>query len=226
MATLYIVATPIGNLKDITLRALETLKSADVIACEDTRHTGKLLSAYDIKKHLLSCHSNSGERAVEQILRLLDEGNNVAYTTDAGTPGISDPGVKIIRSVEGTGHDIVPIPGPSALTALASVAGVPGKGFIFDGFLSPKQGKRNNRLRELLESGENIILYESPYRIVKLLEALADLANRRLLYIGREMTKLHEEILHGTPEEILAVLREKSAIRGEFTVFISGKKNG
>ncbi len=225
MARLYIVATPIGNLKDITLRALETLEQVDVIACEDTRHTGKLLAAHSIKKPLVSFHSHSTEGAVKKILSFLGEGKEVAYVSDAGTPGLSDPGVKLVRAVREKQHPVTPIPGPSALTTLISAAGIPGKSFLFDGFLSPKQGKRTKRLQELLEQEENVLLYESPHRIVKLLETLADLATRRFLCVGREMTKLHEELLTGTAEEILNRLREKSAIKGEFTVFIAGNKN-
>lgn len=226
MSILYVVATPIGNLQDITFRAVEVLKTVDAVACEDTRHTGRLLAAYDVKKQLVSCHSNSGEAAIERILGLLEEGKSVAYATDAGTPGISDPGALIIGRVREAGHRVVPIPGPSAAAALISAAGIPGRSYTFDGFLSPKRGKREKRLQELLAREENIILYESPHRIVKLLELLADLATNRVICIGREMTKLHEEIITGTPTELIEHLEKNAGVRGEFTLFITGNKNG
>ena len=226
MSVFYVLATPIGNLQDISFRAVEVLKSVDAVACEDTRHTGRLLAAYEIKKPLISCHANSGAAAVERILNMLADGKELAYASDAGTPGISDPGALIVERVREAGHSVVPIPGPSAVSALISAAGITGRSYTFDGFLSPKKGKREKRLRELLEREENFILYESPHRIVKLLELLADLATKRVLCVGREMTKLHEEIISGTAAEILEHLQQKSAVKGEFTLFITGKKNG
>ena len=224
MATLFVVGTPIGNLRDITLRALETLERVDIAACEDTRHTGKLLRAHGIEKRVISCHSHNKEGAIRRICSLLDEGKDVAYLTDAGTPGISDPGAELVSEARNKKHRIVPIPGPSAMTALMSAAGIGGKTTTFEGFLSPKGGRRRKRLAELIERRENFILYESPHRIVNLLTDLADLAPERLICLGREMTKMHEEFIDGTAAEILLKISQKSKILGEFSLFVSGKK--
>ncbi|MBI9107733.1 MAG: 16S rRNA (cytidine(1402)-2'-O)-methyltransferase [Spirochaetales bacterium] len=221
---LYIVATPIGNLKDITLRALDTLREVDTIACEDTRHTLKLLNAYSISKRLLSCRSGNEEKAAERIISILREGKNVAYASDAGTPGVSDPGSRLVRMVRDAGFDIVPMPGPSAFAALVSVGAFAGKAVIFEGFLSPKPGKRRKRLKELLERQDAVVIYESPFRIIKLLTDIADLFPDREILIGREMTKIHEEFLEGTANEVLEILNNREKVKGEFSVLVSGKK--
>jgi 16S rRNA (cytidine1402-2'-O)-methyltransferase len=226
MATLYIVATPIGNLEDITLRALETLKKADSIACEDTRQTLKLLSRYGISKPLLSCYAYREERGSEKVLSLLNEGKTIAYASDAGTPALSDPGALLVRKAREAGHAVVPIPGPSAFAALLSVAGIGGKTTTFEGFLSPKAGRRRARLTELLGRGEAFILYESPYRVVKLLEDLADIESGRFLVVGREMTKIHEEFVEGSAAKVAADFRARESIKGEFSVFVSGRVSG
>jgi 16S rRNA (cytidine1402-2'-O)-methyltransferase len=204
MGELYIVGTPIGNLGDITARALETLRAVDSIACEDTRHTLKLLSHFEIRKPLLSCHANDEGRAALRIVALLDEGKNIAYCTDAGTPGLSDPGAALVREARNAGHRVIPIPGPSAFSTLVSVSGFGGRGITFDGFLSPKSGRRKSRLQTLLSREEAFLLYESPYRIAKLVALIAELAPGRQLCIGRELTKLHEEIVTG-PASSLAL---------------------
>jgi 16S rRNA (cytidine1402-2'-O)-methyltransferase len=224
MATLYIVATPIGNLKDITLRGLEILREADVIACEDTRHTKKLLTAYEIGKRLISCHANNPERSIAAVLEALDEGKTVAYATDAGTPGLSDPGSLLSSRVREAGHEVLPLPGPSAMTALMSVAGIGGKTLTFEGFLSPKGGRRRRRLQDLLDREENFLLYESPYRILKLLGDIADLGGERTVVIGREMTKIHEEYLVGTAKELLEELERREKVQGEFSLLVAGQK--
>lgn len=224
MSTLYIVGTPIGNLGDITFRAVETFKSVDVVAAEDTRHTLQLLNHLEIKKPLISCRSQNEEFASEKIIRLLDEGQTVAYASDAGTPGISDPGAVLAGLARKAGHNVVPIPGPSAFATLVSVAGVGGKTLIFEGFLSPKPGRRRSRLRELLETGDAVVLYESPFRILKLLTDIADIESERRVVVGRELTKLHEEILEGTAAEMRDEFASRSKILGEFAVFISGNK--
>ncbi len=227
------VGTPIGNLDDITFRAVETFKKVSVIAAEDTRHTLELLNALekkgllahnDIKKQMISCRSQNEDRAAEKIIECLDEGNDVAYASDAGTPGISDPGAVLAGLVRKSGHNVVPIPGPSAFAALVSVAGAGGKTLVFEGFLSPSPGKRRRRLRELMASGEAVILYESPFRIVKLLSDIADIDNNRRIVIGRELTKLHEEIIEGSASELLAYFSGRDSIKGEFAIFISGLK--
>ena len=225
MAILYIIGTPIGNLGDISFRTIEILKNSDLVACEDTRHTQKLLNHLGIRVRTLSCQSYNEEFAAAKIISLLNEGKTVSYASDAGTPGLSDPGSVLVRMAAEAGHDIIPIPGPSAFTALLSVSGISGKTVIFEGFLSPKQGRRKKRLKELLDTNYSFVLYESPYRIVKLFEDLSDLDNERFVCVGREMTKVHEEYLRGKIGEILAILREKAeknGIKGEFSVIISG----
>lgn len=225
MSTLYIVGTPIGNLGDITFRAIETFKSVDVIAAEDTRHTLQLLSHFEIRKPLISCRSQNEEFAGQKIIKLLDEGQTVAYASDAGTPGISDPGAVLAGLAREAGHTVVPIPGPSAFATLVSVAGAGGKTLIFEGFLSPKPGRRRSRLRELLATGDAVVLYESPFRIVKLLTDVADIDSTRRVVVGRELTKLHEEIIGGTAAEMRDEFSSRAKIQGEFAVFISGNKN-
>ncbi|MBP3772308.1 MAG: 16S rRNA (cytidine(1402)-2'-O)-methyltransferase [Treponema sp.] len=221
MSTLYIVGTPIGNLGDITFRAVETFKSVDVVAAEDTRHTLQLLNHLQIKKPLVSCRSQNEEQASEKIIKMLDEGQTVAYASDAGTPGISDPGAILAGLARKAGHTVVPIPGASAFASLVSVAGAGGKTLVFEGFLSPKPGRRRSRLKELLAMDAAIVLYESPFRIVKLLTDIADIDSERRVVVGRELTKLHEEIVEGTAQETLENFASRSKIQGEFAVFIS-----
>lgn len=224
VSTLYVVGTPIGNLGDITNRALETFKNVDLVAAEDTRHTLQLLNHFEIRKPLISCRSQNEESAAEKIISLMDEGKNIAYASDAGTPGISDPGAVLAGLVRKAGHKVVPIPGPCAFATLVSVAGAGGKTLIFEGFLSPKPGRRRSRLRELLATGDAIVLYESPFRIVKLLTDIADIDNSRRVVVGRELTKLHEEIIEGSAEEVRDDFSSRTSIKGEFAVFISGVK--
>lgn len=222
MSNLYIVATPIGNLGDITFRALETLKSVDVVAAEDTRHTLQLLTHFEIRKPLVSCRSQNEEDAAVKIIAMLDEGKNVAFASDAGTPGVSDPGAVLVKMTREAGHTVIPIPGASAFATLLSVAGPGGKTVVFEGFLSPKPGRRRSRLRELMATGWAFVLYESPYRIVKLLADIADIEYERHVVIGREMTKLHEEIVEGSAGQLLEDFSSRSKILGEFAVFVSG----
>lgn len=224
MSTLYIVGTPIGNLGDITYRAVETLKNVDVVAAEDTRHTLQLLTHLEIRKPLISCRAQNEKIVAQKIIQLMDEGKNIAFASDAGTPGISDPGAILAGLVRKAGHSVVPIPGPSAFATLASVAGAGGKTLIFEGFLSPKPGKRRSRLKELLSTEDAIVLYESPFRIVKLLTDIADIDNNRRVVVGRELTKLHEEIVEGTAAELRDDFTSRASIKGEFAVFISGIK--
>ena len=225
VSTLYIVGTPIGNLGDITFRALEIFKSVDVIACEDTRHTLSLLTHFDIRKPLISCRAQNEQTAGQKIIQLLDSGQNVAYASDAGTPGISDPGAVLVQMAWDAGHTVVPVPGASAFAALVSVAGTGGKTIVFEGFLSPKSGRRRSRLKELLGTGYAFVLYESPFRIVKLLTDIADIECERHVVVGRELTKLHEEIVVGTVAEVRDNFAARNKILGEFAVFVSGNKN-
>lgn len=224
MSVLYVIGTPIGNLSDMTYRAVETLKNVDYVAAEDTRHTLQLLNHFEIKKPLISCRAQNEKFAAEKIVKLLDEGRSVAYASDAGTPGISDPGAVLVDCVREGGHDVVPIPGASAFATLISVAGSGGKTLIFEGFLSPKPGKRRSRLRELMSTGDAIIIYESPFRITKLLSDIADIDSTRRVVVGRELTKLHEEIISGSAEELRDDFTNRPSIKGEFAIFISGTK--
>lgn len=173
----------------------------------------------------MSVRSHNEQFASEKVIKLLDEGQKVAYASDAGTPGISDPGAILAGLARKAGHKVIPIPGASAFAALASVAGAGGKTLVFEGFLSPKPGRRRSRLRELMATGDAVILYESPFRIVKLLTDIADIEKDRKVVVGRELTKLHEEITEGTAEEVLEDYGQRDKILGEFAVFISGNKN-
>jgi 16S rRNA (cytidine1402-2'-O)-methyltransferase len=225
MGLLCLVATPIGNLGDITLRALETLKGADAIACEDTRHTLKLLTHFEIRPPLLlSYHANDEARGAERILGLLAQGKTVAYCSDAGTPGLSDPGSLLVRRAREAGHQVSPLPGPSAFAALVSAAGMGGRSFLFDGFPSPKAGKRRTRVTELMAREESFVLYESPHRVIALMAEIALVDPSRRLCVGREMTKIYEEFIVGTASEVLESLRNKGEARGEFAVLVAGSE--
>jgi len=226
MAILYVVATPIGNLEDITLRALKILKEVDLILCEDTRVTQKLLNHYQIKTPLLSYHQHSKLQKIELIISLLKKGKKIALVSDAGTPGISDPGNELIRKIIDTFEEkiqICPIPGPSALTAAASVSGLPMNRFLFLGFL-PSKRKRRKFFNEILQSKYPIIFYESPHRILKTLKEIQSyLSPDTFIVVCRELTKKFETIYRG---EIATVIQqiEKNPIKGEFVVIVS-KKN-
>ncbi|MCP4133282.1 MAG: 16S rRNA (cytidine(1402)-2'-O)-methyltransferase [bacterium] len=215
---LYIVATPIGNMEDITIRAINTLKNdIDIAYCEDTRQSRKLLNNYGITLPTSSLHSHSSDQKLEHIVETLKEGKNIAYLTDSGTPGISDPGSKLVGKAREGGIEIVPLPGPSALASIVSVSGFPEKKIIFSGFLSKKPGKRINELTALKEFEGIIVVYESPYRIKKLLNAIKEVYPNTEILIGREMTKFYEEFISVNTENIdktLETLKEK----GEFTV--------
>jgi 16S rRNA (cytidine1402-2'-O)-methyltransferase len=224
VATLYIIGTPIGNLGDITFRAVEILKTVDLVACEDTRQTLKLLSSLGIRVSLLSCRAQNERIAASRVIEALENGKNVAYTSDAGTPALSDPGAVLARQASEAGHAVIPIPGPSAFAALVSAAGGMDKSVIFEGFLSPKAGRRRARLKELLALDAAFVIYESPFRILKLLDDLAEFDGERYVCIGREMTKVHEEYLRGSASEIRGYLAEKNKQLGEFSIYVSGNK--
>ncbi len=217
---LYIVATPIGNLSDITLRALETLKKVDFIACEDTRVTVKLLNHYNIKNPLISFHQHSRLQKFDLIINKLKEGKNIALATDAGTPGISDPGNNLVAEIIKNNIKVIPIPGPSALAALISVAGIDTQKFIFLGFPPHKKG-REKFFKEVAEAKYPAIYYESPHRVVKNLELLAGFNPEKNVIIGRELTKMFEEIIRGNLADALKSLNQKKAqIKGEFTIIV------
>lgn len=224
MATLYMVATPIGNLEDITIRAVRMLGEVDAIACEDTRHTLKLLNHLGIKKPLVACYAYEEEKGTSRILGLLEQGKDVAYCSDAGTPCLSDPGILAAVKAREAGHDVVPLPGPSAFAALVSAAGIFYKAVTFDGFPSVKPGKRRSRAAELMSREEAFVMYESPHRIVKLLGDIADIDPERRICVGREMTKIHEEFLCGSASEVRDNLAARPVVKGEIALLVSGAK--
>lgn len=220
---LYVVATPIGNLEDITLRALRILDSVDAIAAEDTRHTRRLLTHHGISKPLISYHDHNKVRQAPRLLEMLQAEQSVALVTDAGTPGISDPAYYLIQLLLPEDIRIVPIPGPTAVIAALSVAGLPTDRFVFEGFLPVKSGRRQRRLESLRDEPRTIVVYESPHRLVRLLQEIATHfgADRRVV-IARELTKRFEEILRGTASSLHADLHHRS-IKGECTVLIAGQ---
>ncbi len=224
MNCLYVVGTPIGNLEDVTLRALRILKEVDVILCEDTRVTSKLLSRYEIAgKQLAPYNEQDSGMTAEKIIGWLEEGKNVALVSDAGTPGISDPGTLLVQKVREALPEmkIESVPGPSALTTALSIAGVPVHEFVFMGFLPHKKG-RETLFKEIAESERTMIFYESPHRILKALESLKKFAPDKKVTIARELTKIHEEIKTGTPAELLEFFKvNEEKIRGEFVVIVA-----
>ncbi len=218
MARLYIVATPIGNLKDITIRALHILEEVDLILCEDTRVTKKLLSRYNIKTSTQSYHQHSKLRKLNYILSLLKQGKNLALVSDSGTPGISDPGNKLIHELKDV--EIIPVPGPSAVTAAASISGFPVDKFVFMGFPPHKKG-RQKFFKEISEYKYPVIIYESPYRILKTLKELSKVDDFDIV-VERELTKKFETVYREKIEEIIKQL-EKEKPRGEFVIVIKKK---
>lgn len=220
MSTLYMVASPIGNMEDITLRALKVLESVSVVACEDTRHTGQLLKHFNLSKRCIACHAHNEAESAKGIIALLDRGEDVAYLSDAGTPGISDPGARLAEAVRQAGHPVVPLPGANAAVTLLSAAGNVGKSFTFEGFLSPKKGRRRRRLEELVGRGEAFVIYESPFRVVKTLEDVAEVDPAARIVMGRELTKAFEEILSLPVGELVAQLKARPAIKGEFALVV------
>jgi 16S rRNA (cytidine1402-2'-O)-methyltransferase len=217
--TLYLVATPIGNLEDITLRALRTLKECDLIAAEDTRRTGVLLKHFGISKPMLSYFQFNEAKRSEEIIERLQRGEKIALVTDAGSPGISDPGEKVVKAAIAAGFRVEPVPGPSALVAALTASGLPTDEFHFIGFLPHKSGQRRKKLESLAKIDGTLVLYESPYRIEKLLGELKELFPERSTVLARELTKKFEEFLRGTPAQLLEQLQKRS-IKGEFVVMI------
>lgn len=216
--TLFIVATPIGNLGDMTLRALETLKSVDAVLSEDTRVTVNLLRHFEIKKPLISFHEHTDQKKAAALIGRLKAGENMALVTDAGTPGISDPGNVLVEQASAAGIRVVPIPGASALGALISVAGIDMREFIFRGFPPHKKG-RQTFFRAVADSAIPVVYYESPHRVIKNLQLLKELAPEKKIVLGRELTKVFEEIIRGSLEEILTHFTENEGkVKGEFTI--------
>ncbi len=218
--TLYLVATPIGNLEDITLRALRVLRETALVACEDTRQTGKLLAHFGIDKLMVSYHDHNEAARTQELVAKLDGGTNVALVSDAGTPLVSDPGYRLVTAALAAGISVVPIPGASAVLSALSGAGLPTDAFRFCGFLPPKQGQRRKALEALRSEDCTLIFYEAPHRI---LDALADVAaeyGERLVVIARELTKLHEEFLRGTAEQVRTQLAARPSVKGEIVLLI------
>ena len=226
MSKLYIVATPIGNLEDITLRAIRIMKEADFVACEDTRVTRKLTAHYEIETPLISYHQHSKLQKIDFIISKLKEGKNIALVTDAGTPGISDPGNILVAEAVKNGIDIITIPGASALAALASVAGIDMQKFIFFGFPPHKKG-RKTFIADIFEIDFPVIIYESKYRLMKLLKEFSEYSGEKRIQmiIGRELTKMFEEIIRGDVDNITKYFEDnKEKLKGEFVIIIHKEK--
>jgi len=220
---LYIVAMPIGNMEDITLRALRILSEVDVIAAEDTRKIGKLLAFHNIKNRLLSCHEHNEARRVTGLIEKLKAGSSVALVSDAGTPSVSDPGYRLVRAAIENGITLIPLPGPSAAVAALSVSGLPTDAFVFIGFLPKKKKKRTELLQALSIESRTVLFYESPKRILLLLEEIMVIFGDRQGVLAREMTKQYEEFQRGPLSEILGTMRRRDAVKGECTLLVSGK---
>jgi 16S rRNA (cytidine1402-2'-O)-methyltransferase len=217
---LYLVATPIGNLEDVSPRALRILQEAHMVACEDTRHTQILLRRYEIRaKHLTAYTEFNHKRKVAELVGQLDRGWDVALVSDAGTPGLSDPGEQLVRAAIDAGHEVVPIPGPAAAIAALVASGLPTREFTFVGFVEKKSGPRRRVLERLVAEGRTFVIYESPYRVADLLADLAAVAPAAKVAVARELSKMHEEIVRGSAEE-LAARFAKSPTRGEVTVVV------
>ncbi|MFI5296089.1 MAG: 16S rRNA (cytidine(1402)-2'-O)-methyltransferase [Thermodesulfovibrionales bacterium] len=219
--TLYIVSTPIGNLEDITLRAIRILKEVDVIAAEDTRHTLKLLNYYGISKPLISYWGEKERAKAEEVMGRLSTGNSVALVSDAGTPGISDPGSVLIKRAIEEDIQVVPVPGPTALIAALTISGFSTEEFVFCGFLPAKQSQRRKFLEELSLERRTVVIYESPHRVLESMAEIADIFGERSMVLAKEITKLHEEVLRGTVSGVFASLGE-SKIVGEYVLVIEG----
>lgn len=218
--SLYLVATPIGNLEDITFRAIKTLRDADLVACEDTRHTRKLLDHFEIRKKLVSYHEHNEIERAEELIEMLRAGSDVALVSDAGTPIVSDPGYRIVSLAAREGIPIVPIPGASAaLTALAA-SGLPSDSFVFLGFLPQKSARRRQAIEKIRDLDSTVVLYESPHRVLDTLDELRASLGDRPIVAAREMTKLHEEFLRGTAQSIREALAGRPSVKGEFTIVI------
>jgi 16S rRNA (cytidine1402-2'-O)-methyltransferase len=220
LSTLFVIGTPIGNLEDTTARAVRVLGEVGAIAAEDTRITARLLARHGIRKPLISYRAPVERRGLPRVLAAL-EVHDVALVSDAGTPTVSDPGQALVEAAWSAGHTVVPIPGPSSVTAALSVAGYGGPGFTFLGYLPRKPGEVRRLLSSLIDDPRPAVAFDSPYRVVKSLALIAEVLPQRHLTVGRELTKLHEEVLRGTAAEVSDALGDRA--RGEFTLVISGR---
>jgi len=219
LSRLFVIGTPIGNLEDATARAIRVLGEVGAIAAEDTRITARLLARHGIRKPLISYRAPVERRGLPRVLAALDE-HDVALVSDAGTPTVSDPGQALVEAAWSAGHTVVPIPGPSAVTAALSVAGYGGPGFTFLGYLPRKPGEIRRLLARLVDDPRPAVAFDSPYRVLKSLAVIAEVLPERHLTVGRELTKLHEEVLRGTADEVRSALGDRA--RGEFTLVING----
>jgi len=219
--TLFIIGTPIGNLEDLSFRALRALKEADRIACEDTRHTRRLLDHYGIEKPLISYHEhNENERAAE-LLRELEQGRTIALVSDAGTPLIADPGYRLVHAARERGIPVSPIPGPSAIMAALSASGLATDAFLFAGFLPAKASARRRALESWRTLEATLVFYEAPHRVVESLRTIAEAMGDRRVVVARELTKIHEEFLDGTAASVASELAARPAVKGEFTILVA-----
>ena len=218
--SLFVVATPIGNLEDISLRAINTLKEVDVIVAEDTRITGRLLKKYDIKKSLTSFHIRNEARKVDKIINYLNEGKSVALVSDAGTPCISDPGYLLVNKARNQKIEVLSIPGPSSTTAALSISGLPSEKFYFEGFLPKKKGKQK-RIEYLSQLDSTVVLFESPYRLIKTLEKLLAVMGNRHISVCKEISKISEDVFFGKMEDVISDLKEKTTIKGEYVILVA-----
>lgn len=221
---LFIVSTPIGNRSDLSRRAVETLGEVDLVACEDTRHTGRLFAHLGLKRRLVSLHEHNEERRLPRLLGELDEGRSVALVSDAGTPLLSDPGFLLVREAIARGIDVRVVPGPSAAIAALTLSGLPPHPFTFLGFPPPKSGRRRSFYRRYADLAHTLVIFESPHRLAaSLRDLLAELGDRPAA-LAREMTKLHEEVLRGSLEEIVEGVEARSSLKGEFVVVVGGSE--
>jgi 16S rRNA (cytidine1402-2'-O)-methyltransferase len=220
MGILYLVATPIGNLEDITLRALRLLKEVDFIACEDTRHTAKLLTHYGIRTPRGSYHKFNEESRAPKLLQMLRDGKNIALVSDSGSPLVSDPGYELVSACRKEGIQVIPVPGPSAAIAALTGSGLPAESFFFAGFLPSRGSSRKRKLEELAGVPATLILYEAPHRLLPALEDIVAIFGARRASIAREITKVHEEFLQATLPELLEIVRSRPRIQGEITIII------
>jgi 16S rRNA (cytidine1402-2'-O)-methyltransferase len=218
--TLYVVATPIGNLEDITFRAVRILGEVDRIACEDTRQTRKLLDRYAISTPLVSYHEHNEQARSDELLRDLLAGKSIALVSDAGTPLIADPGYRLVRKAREQGVPVTPIPGPSALLAALSASGLATDAFLFGGFVPAKKSHRRKLLEELKASRATLVFYEAPHRILETLDEIAEVLGDRPIVLARELTKVHEEFLEGAAREVRKALADRPVLKGEFTLLI------
>jgi 16S rRNA (cytidine1402-2'-O)-methyltransferase len=219
---LFVVATPLGNLEDITLRALRVLKEVDLVACEDTRHTARLLEANGIRTPTTSYFEHNERDKTSVILKALEAGKHVALVSDAGTPGVSDPGYRLVAAARQAGLEVIPVPGASAVVAAVSVSGLPTDRFFFEGFLPSKAGARRRRLEELAAIAETLVFYESPVRVGATLEEMVSVLGDRAAFLCREATKVHEEYRLGTLSSLRAALEDRERVRGEIVLVVAG----